>query len=256
MTVLVILKTMADQQSAWGSSLRWVLVVVQSMIHYAENSPGCSKAKYTNTGSRRQYTKQCWKPLLARWTVTDHIGTVTGSIRTVTGHIGTQTTVCLSRYIDLYQSLCNCQHTLSVHRFSFPGNWNRYIFFKPCEVPTTFPFINFSCKDSFFFGQPPKCLSADCLWCEHRRFYMATLIGLVLYILADLKPCGKLLTKPTRFVVKPHVWQARIMLQNFRCLFSPATISLASLHETHVCPCTRPFQIVRLRANSGQTNLG
>ena len=33
---------------------------------YTENSPGCSTAKYTNLGDRRQYTTQPWKPLLAR----------------------------------------------------------------------------------------------------------------------------------------------------------------------------------------------
>ena len=55
-TALVTLKTMADQQSAWGSSLKVVLVVVQCMRQYTENSPGCSTAKYTDIGGRRQYT--------------------------------------------------------------------------------------------------------------------------------------------------------------------------------------------------------
>ena len=141
-TALVTLKTMVDRQSAWGSSLKGVFVAVQCMRQYTENSPGCVTAKYTNVGGRRQYTTQCWKPLLDRWTVTDRIGTVTDRIRkplldrwtvtdrigtvtdrigtvtvcigTATGRIGTQTTVRLSRYIDLYHSLCNRRHTLTV----------------------------------------------------------------------------------------------------------------------------------------------
>ena len=57
-TVLVTLNTMADQQSARGSSLKGVLVVVQCTRQYTENSPGRSTAKYTNVGGRRQYTTQ------------------------------------------------------------------------------------------------------------------------------------------------------------------------------------------------------
>ena len=84
MITLVTLKTMADQQSAWGISLKGVLVVVQCMRQYTKNSPGCSTAKYTNIGGKRQYTIQSWKPFLARWTITDHIGTVADCIGTVT----------------------------------------------------------------------------------------------------------------------------------------------------------------------------
>ena len=116
------------------------------MRQYTENSPGCSTAKYTNVGCMRQYTTQCWKPFLARRTVTDRIGTVTDHIGTVTDHIGTvpgrigtvtdrigtatdhigtvpgrigtQTTVRLSRKIDLYQSLQLPAHTVF---FGFPS---------------------------------------------------------------------------------------------------------------------------------------
>ena len=82
MTALVTLKTMADQQSAWGSSLKGIQVVVQCTIQYTENSPGCSTAKYTMLEAGGKYTTQCWKPLLARWTVTDLIDNVTGHIGT------------------------------------------------------------------------------------------------------------------------------------------------------------------------------
>ena len=129
MTVLVTLKSMADQQSAWGSSLKVVLVVVECMRQYTENSPGCSTAKNTNVRGRRQYITQSWKPLLARWTVTDHISTVTG-------HIGTQTTVCLLRKINLYHSLCNNLHTLSVLLFFLPKKPEPIHFLEPCEVQT------------------------------------------------------------------------------------------------------------------------
>ena len=66
MTALVTLKTMADQLCAWGISLKGVLVAVQCMRQYTENSPGCSTAKYTNDGGRMQYTTHSWKSLLAR----------------------------------------------------------------------------------------------------------------------------------------------------------------------------------------------
>ena len=62
MTALVTLKTMADQQSVWGSLLKKVFVLVQCMRPYTENSSCCTTVKYTNIGGRRQYTTQCWKP--------------------------------------------------------------------------------------------------------------------------------------------------------------------------------------------------
>ena len=70
--------------------------------------------------------------------------------------------------------------------------------------------------------------------CEHRRFYMATSMRLVSYILTEIGPCGELLSKQTNFLVQPYALLARIMLQNFASLFSPATILLASLHKTHI----------------------
>ena len=90
-TALATLKTMADQQSARGSSLTVVLVVVQCMRQYTENSPGCSTAMYTSVGGRRQYTTQCWKPLPCQMNLTDHTGTVTDHTGTVTDRIGTVT---------------------------------------------------------------------------------------------------------------------------------------------------------------------
>ena len=82
--------------------------------------------------------------------------------------------------------------------FFFPRNKNWYIFFEPCQVPTVTvsPFIDFSCKDSFFCGLSLKHLSADRL----RPFYMVTSLRLVSNILADLL-CGKLLTKQKSFLV-------------------------------------------------------
>ena len=73
------------------------------------------------------------------------------------------------------------------------------------EVPAVFPFINFSCEGSFFFGQSSKHLSADRLKCEHRRLSMATSVRLVSHILADLGLHGKLLTKQMSFLVQPYV---------------------------------------------------
>ena len=101
----------------------------------------------------------------------------------------------------------------------------------------SFSLINFSCEGSFFFGQSSKRLSANHLRCEHRRFYKVTSVGLVLYILADLGPHGKLLTKQTSFLLQPYAWLARITLRNFSSLFSLATMSLASLTKTHIHGC-------------------
>ena len=122
--------------------------------------------------------------------------------------------------------------------FSFPRNWNRYIFFEPIPPPPPpppllppyqvlhsnhakfyqfFPFINFSCEGSFFFSQPSKCLSADRLRCEHRRFYTCTYVGIVPfvpYIFAGLGPHGELLTKRTSFLVQPSARLTRIVLRN------------------------------------------
>ena len=117
--------------------------------------------------------------------------------------------------------------------FSFQRIQNQYIF-EPCEIPTLFPFINFSCEGSFFFGQSSKHLLADRLRCEHRRFCTATSVKLVSYILADIGPHGKLLTKQTSFLVQPNERLARITLRNFTSLFSPATILLASIHNMHI----------------------
>ena len=58
-TALFTLNTMADQQSAPGSSLKGVLVVVQCTRQCTENSPSRNTAKYTYVGGRRQYTTQC-----------------------------------------------------------------------------------------------------------------------------------------------------------------------------------------------------
>ena len=104
-------------------------------------------------------------------------------------------------------------------RFFFLRNRNQYIFFESCEVQKSFSFFFiFSCEGSFFFGKSSKCLSVDRLRCEQRRFYVVTSVGLVLYILADLGPCGELLTKQTSFLVQPFVRLARTELQNFTSL--------------------------------------
>ena len=78
-------------------------------------------------------------------------------------------------------------HTECSSGFFPPRNRNRYIFFESCEVLAVFPFINMSCEDRFSFGQSSKLLSADRLRCDTDvRFYGATSVGFVSYILADL----------------------------------------------------------------------
>ena len=63
MTALVTLKTMADQQSASGSSLKVVLLVVQCMKQYTEQS-WLLYPKSTST--MEAGTTQSPKPFLAR----------------------------------------------------------------------------------------------------------------------------------------------------------------------------------------------
>ena len=53
-------------------------------------------------------------------------------------------------------------------------------------------------------------------------------------VLANLGQRGELLTKQMSFLAQPYARLVRIALQNFASLFSPTTVLLASLHETHV----------------------
>ena len=161
LTALVTLKTMADQQSACGSSLKVVLVAVQCMRQYTENSLGCSTTKYTNVGGRWQYSTQSGKPLPARRTVTDCIGTVTDHNRY---HHWPH------RYTD-YSTPFACSSILPSQETGADT-----FYFEPRKVPS-FNFFNFSCGGSFLFGQSSKRLPADRLRCE--RLYVDTTVGFV-----------------------------------------------------------------------------
>ena len=160
---------MADQQSAWGSSLNGVFVAVQCMRQYSENSPGCSTAKYTNVGVRRHNTvleapscqmNRNWLYRYRNWPYRYHNWPCQ------------YTDYCTSFAVNrsLSESMQSRTHIECSSFFSFQRNRNRYIFFEPFEVPTGFPFINFSYVGSLFFGQSWKRLSADHLGCLHRRF--------------------------------------------------------------------------------------
>ena len=71
---------------------------------------------------------------------------------------------------------------------------------------------------------------------EASAFYMVTSVRLVSYTLADLGSRGRSSHKDNKcFLMKTSAQHARIALTNFASLFSPATISLASLYKTHVC---------------------
>ena len=104
---------------------------------------------------------------------------------------------------------------------SFQRNQNLYIFPSSISLST----IDFSLCHSLIFQLIASGVTTD-------AFNMVTSVGLVSYILADLGPRGELLTKQTS--LQPYARLPRIALRNFASLFSPATISLASLHETHV----------------------
>ena len=143
---------------------------------------------------------------------------------------------------SLSKSMQSPTHIECSSVFQETGTYTFFFFSEPCGVQIVFLFsfffFNCSCQDRFFFGQSSKRLSAYILRCEHRRFSMVISVGLVLHILAVQGPCGELLEKQTSFLVQPYTLYARFALQNFTSLFSPATISLANLHETHD---TRPF---------------
>ena len=115
-------------------------------------------------------------------------------------------------------------------RFSFPRNRIRYIFFQPCEVPAVSSFINFSCQGRFktSFRQSPQVRTQTLLQGYNRRTYFV-------HILAGLGSRGELLTKQTKFLLQPYVRLARIASRNFTSSFSPALISLANFHKTHIC---------------------
>ena len=109
---------------------------------------------------------------------------------------------------------------------------------KPCKVPAVFPFINFSCKGSFFFSQSSKGLSAGSLRWEHR--HMATSVRLVSYILTDLELPGELL-------VQPHARLARITSWTSQAY--SACHNLACKPPQNTC-----MRTVHLQAHSGQTD--
>ena len=134
--------------------------------------------------------------------------------------------------------------------FSFPKNRNRYIFFEPCEVLTIFPTISLAMVA--FSLVSLRNVFQPIVSGVNRRVCVAS-FEIVSYIFADLGPSGELLTKQTSFLVQRYARLGRIVLRIFANLFVPATISLASLHETHVPVDISHFQMIRLRAISGQT---
>ena len=163
MTALVTLKTVADQQSAWGCSLRVVQVVVQCVRQYTENSPGCSTAEYTNIEGRRQYTTQSWKALLARWTVTHF------------SNWQYRYTDYSMPFAENQSSQCSRWHTSIVLPFFLPK--------KPEPIHVLWAMWSSNNFSSFIpFGQSLKHLSADHLRYEHRCFYMVSSVGLVSYM--------------------------------------------------------------------------
>ena len=110
--------------------------------------------------------------------------------------IGAQITERLSRKIDLYQSLCNRRHTLSVLRCFLPKKPEPIHFLRAMQSSNSFSlFFNFSCEGSFFFGQSSKLRHGYFRWIV--SYILAELgprVGLVSYILAEQGPRGELLT--------------------------------------------------------------
>ena len=130
-------------------------------------------------------------------------------------------------YVLVYVGRSSCQRLTNDRIRKRKQVWS-------CNCPKKQNIQSTSCEGSFLFDQSSKRLSADRLRCEHRRFCMVTSVGLVSYIFADQGPRGELLTKQSSFLMQPYARLARTALQIFTSQFSPATISLASIHETHV----------------------
>ena len=169
----------------------------------------------------------------------DHISTVTDHIDTATGCIGTQTTERLLQQINPYHSLCNHGHTLSVLRlFLPPQKSNRHSYFKPCQVPTVFPLINFSCRGSFFFGQSSKHQTCfvhtrrlrTMWWTSHNTDEFPHV-----NLCTACKNCPMKLRKPI------------FTCHNLAC--KPPQNACMHATQDH-------FQTVRFRGNSGQTESG
>ena len=124
---------------------------------------------------------------------------------------------------------------MNVIRFFLPKKPEPILFLPAMRSFNTFSlFFNFSREGSYFFGQSSKHLSADHHRCEHRDFYKVSSVGLVSYILADQRPRGELLTKQTSFFRATLCVTCENRITKIASPFSPATISLANLHETHV----------------------
>ena len=122
--------------------------------------------------------------------------------------------------------------------FSIPRNRSRYIFSKPYKVPTVFPFINFSCQGSFFFGQSSKCLSADCLRCEHT--YLQT---------------WRTSHKANKFSrVSPCMSCQNCVMKLRKPIFTCHYPLCKPPQKAHMHATLGHFQMDHLRANSGQMN--
>ena len=139
--------------------------------------------------------------------------------------------------------------------FSFQRNWNRYIFFEPCEAPIPFPFIKFCCEGNFFCGQSLKRLSADRLRCEHRRFYMVTSVKLVLYMYTRRPRTAWRTHKENKFscAILWAACQNRVM--KFRThIFVCHNLTCKPPQNAHMHKTLGHFQTVSLPASQLMTN--
>ena len=164
--------------------------------------------------------------------------TTTDSISTTSGHIGTLPTEHLSQ-----QSLCNCQHIECSSFFPFQETKTDTFCSSHAKFQQFFPLINFSCKGSLFFGHSLKHLPAYCLRCEHKRFYMVSSIGLVLYI--HTRPHGKLLTKQTSFLVQPYARQ-NCVINLHKTIFACPNLACKPPCKAHTRTTLGHFQTVPL----------
>ena len=126
--------------------------------------------------------------------------------------------------------------------FSFPRDRKWYIFIKPCKVPAVFLFINLSGKGSLFFGHSLKHLSAYCLKCKHRRFYMYGYFHRTCFVHTRRpRTVWQTSHKANEFLVQPSVNLQESHYETFHAYFRLLQSCLiASMKQTYVRD-TRPF---------------
>ena len=230
-------KTLADQQSAWGSSLNGVLAVVQCMRQNTENSPGCSTAKFTNVGGRRQYTTHCrldrnWPYRYRNWPY---------------------------RYRNwpyryrLQYAFQSPTHIECSSVFPSQETWTDTFSLNRAKFHQFFPLINFSCEDSFFLW---SLFETSFSWSP--QVWTQTLLhGYIrgTYFVSTRRPTTAWWTFPKtkEYSCNPQRGFLESRCETAQAYFRLPQSSLQTSAKRTMWATLGHFQTVRLRVNWGQT---